>query len=202
MLVKIYTENPNPKTISHVAEVLRADGVIIYPTDGVYAYGCSIRSVKGIERLKKIKGKSETEFSIMCADLARIADYAKVDTPTFKMLKRNLPGAFTFILRASNRVPERVMARRKTIGVRIADNTIAGAIVRELGVPLVTSSVKEWDDVAEYMTDPELIQEKWGGEVDMVIDGGLGSNVPTTLVEAVEEGEVVILRQGGGVLEQ
>lgn len=200
MLIKIYPDNPNEKTISHVAEVLRADGVIIYPTDGVYAYGCSLKSAKGIERLKKIKNKSETDFSIMCPDLACIADYAKVDTPTFKLLKRNLPGPFTFILRASSKVPDKVLERRKTIGVRVANNNIALAIVRELGAPLITSSVKEHDDIVEYMTDPELIQEEWGREVDMVIDGGFGSMVPTTLVDLSQEGEIEILRQGGGEL--
>ncbi len=201
MLIKIYPDNPSHKTIAHVAEVLRADGVIIYPTDGVYAYGCSIRSAKGIERLKKIRNKSESEFSIMCADLAGIADYAKVDTPIFKLLREHLPGAFTFILKASSRVPDKVMPRRRTVGVRMADNNIVRAIVRELGAPLVTSSVKEHNDETEYLYDPELIQQQWGGAVDMVIDGGYGSDVPTTVVDASEEGVVEVIRQGGGVLE-
>lgn len=201
MLIKIYPDNPSRKTIAHVAEVLRADGVIIYPTDGVYAYGCSIRSPKAIERLKKIKNKSENEFSVMCADIAGIADYAKVDTPTFKLLKEHLPGPFTFILRASSRVPDKVMPRRKTVGVRIAKNNIANAIVSELGVPLVTASVKEYNDETEYLLDPELIQQQWGMEVDMVIDGGYGSDVPTTIVDASTEGSIEVLRQGGGVLE-
>lgn len=199
MLVKIYPDNPNEKTIMHVVEVLRADGIIVFPTDGVYAYGCSIRSAKGFDRLKAIRNKAETEFSIMCPDLSCISDYAKVDTPTFKLLKRNLPGPFTFILRASSRVPDKVLGRRKTIGVRMADNNIALAILRELGVPMITSSVKEIDDVEEYVTDPELINEEWGRSVDMVIDGGYGSNVPTTLVDVSEE-EPEILRQGGGEL--
>ncbi len=198
MLIKIYPDNPSRKTIAHVAEVLRADGVIIYPTDGVYAYGCSIRSAKGIERLKRIKNKSENEFSIMCADISGISDYAKVDTPVFKVLREHLPGPFTFILRASSRVPDKVMVRRKTIGVRMADNNIAAAIVRELGAPLVTSSVKEHNDETEYLLDPELIQQQWGMEVDMVIDGGYGSNVPTTVVDLSTDGEFEILRQGGG----
>lgn len=197
MLVKIYPENPNEKTIMHVVEVLRADGVIVYPTDGVYAHGCSIRSTKGFDRLKAIRNKAEAEFSIMCPDLSGIADYAKVDTPTFKLLKRNLPGPFTFILRASSRVPDKVLGKRKTIGVRMADNNIALAILRELGVPMITASVKELDDIEEYLTDPELIDEEWGRTVDMVIDGGYGSNVPTTLVD-VSGDEPEILRQGGG----
>lgn len=202
MLVKIYPDNPSPKMIAHVAEVLRADGVIIYPTDGVYAYGCSIRSAKGIERLKRIKDKPESEFSIMCADLAGIADYAKVDTPAFKVLKRHLPGAFTFILRGSSRVPDKVMPRRKTVGVRMSENAIARAIVQELGASLVTASVREHGGEVEYQTDPELIHEQWGGAVDMVIDGGLGAVIPTTVVDLSIEGEVRIVRQGGGILEE
>ncbi len=197
MLIKIYPENPNEKTIMHVVEVLRADGVIVYPTDGVYAYGCSIRSAKGFDRLKAIRNKAEAEFSIMCPDLSGIADYAKVDTPTFKLLKRNLPGPFTFILRASSRVPDKVLGKRKTIGVRMADNNIAMAILRELGVPMITASVKELDGIEEYLTDPELIDEEWGRTVDMVIDGGYGSNVPTTLVDLSGD-EAEVLRQGGG----
>ncbi len=197
MLIKIYPENPNEKTIMHVVEVLRADGVIVYPTDGVYAYGCSIRSAKGFDRLKAIRNKVEAEFSIMCPDLSGIADYAKVDTPTFKLLKRNLPGPFTFILRASSRVPDKVLGKRKTIGVRMADNNIAMAILRELGVPMITASVKELDGIEEYLTDPELIDEEWGRTVDMVIDGGYGSNVPTTLVDLSGD-EAEVLRQGGG----
>lgn len=201
MIVKIYPENPNEKSIAQVVDVLRADGVIIYPTDGVYAYGCSLRSPKAIERLKAIKNKSESAFSIMCADLSCISDYAKVDTPTFKLLKRNLPGPFTFILQASSRVPEKVLERRKTIGVRIAANNIPLAIVRELGEPLITSSVKEHDEIIEYMTDPELIHEQWGGEVDLVVDGGYGTNIPTTLVD-LYDGEIEILREGGGELKR
>ena len=199
MLIKIYPENPNERSVAQVVETLRADGVAIYPTDGVYAYGCSIRSPKAIEKLKAIKNKSEDSFSIMCPDLSCIADYAKVDTPTFKLLKRNLPGPFTFILKASSKVPDKVLAKRKTVGIRMADNNIALAIARELGEPLITSSVKEHDDVVEYVTDPELINERWGGEVDIVIDGGFGTNMPTTLVD-VSEGEIEILRQGGGEL--
>lgn len=202
MLVKIYPENPSPKMIAHVAEVLRADGVIIYPTDGVYAYGCSIRSAKGIERLKRIKNKSENQFSIMCADLAGIADYTKVDTPAFRILKKNLPGAFTFIMKASSRVPDKVMPRRKTVGVRMSGNGVVRAIVQELGASLVTSSVREHGGETEYQTDPELIHEQWGGVVDMVIDGGHGALVPTTVVDLTDEGEPQIIRQGGGDLKQ
>ncbi|MDL2320154.1 threonylcarbamoyl-AMP synthase [Alistipes sp. OttesenSCG-928-B03] len=199
MVIKIYPQNPNEKSIAQVVDVLRNDGVIIYPTDGVYAYGCSVQSPKAIERIKTIKRKKEGTFSIMCADLSGIADYAKVDTPTFKLLKRNLPGPFTFILKASSKVPDKVLARRKTIGVRIADNPVTLAIVSELGSPMITSSVRSYDEILEYATDPELIAEQWGGDVDAVVDGGYGNNVPTTLVD-LSDGEIEILREGGGEL--
>lgn len=199
MLVKIYPQNPNQKSISHLAEVLRADGVIIYPTDGVYAFGCSLGSVKAFERLKKLTGKDGDDFSIMCSDLSHISDYAKVDTPQFKILKRNLPGPFTFIMKASSRVPDKVLAKRKTIGIRMADNAIPMEIIKELGAPLVTASVKADDEILEYTTDPELINEQWGAQVDVVIDGGYGALVPTTLVDLTED-EPEILREGGGEL--
>jgi tRNA threonylcarbamoyl adenosine modification protein (Sua5/YciO/YrdC/YwlC family) len=199
MLIKIYTQNPNEKQIVQVADILRNGGVVIYPTDGIYAYGCAITASKAIERIKSIKGKKESALSIMCADLSNISDYAKVDTPEFKILKRNLPGPFTFILKASSRVPDKVHEKRKTIGVRIADNPITLAIVRELGVPMITSSVKAHDDVEEYLTDPELIDERWGDTVDAVIDGGYGANIPTTLVDLTTD-EPEIVRQGAGEL--
>ncbi|MCL2561017.1 MAG: L-threonylcarbamoyladenylate synthase [Rikenellaceae bacterium] len=201
MLVKIYPENPSEKAVMHVVEVLRADGVIVFPTDGVYAYGCSIRSAKGFERLRTIRQKAEAKFAIMCPDLSCISDYARVDTPTFKLLKRNLPGPFTFVLNASSRVPDKVLGRRRTIGVRIDANPIAQAILRELGSPMIISSVKEHDGEEEYLVDPELIAERWGRTVDMVIDGGRGNTVPTTLVD-MSHGEAEILRQGGGELEE
>ena len=200
MIIKIYPENPNEKAIAKVADALRGDGVIIYPTDGVYAYGCSLSSPRAFERLRKIRDKAEDSFSIMCADLSHISDYAKVDNPTFKLLKRNLPGPFTFILQASSRLPDKLLGKRKTIGVRIADNAIALAIVRELGIPLITCSVKEEGGSAdEYVTDPELINEERGAQVDMIIDGGYGSMLPTTLIDLSDE-EPEIVRQGGGEL--
>ncbi len=200
MLIKIYPENPNEKSILRVAEILRNDGIVIYPTDGVYAYGCSLASRRAFEKLKALKKKKGDDYSIMCADLSCIADYARVDTPEFKILKRNLPGPFTFILNASGRVPDKVLGNRKTVGVRVANNNIALAIVRELGTPLITSSVREDDAEVEYTTDPELIDELRGGSVDLVIDGGFGGGVPTTLVDLTGD-EPEILREGGGELE-
>lgn len=199
MLIKIYPENPNERSMAQVVEVLRAGGVVVYPTDGVYAFGCSLRSAKGIERLKLIRGKSEKGFSIMCADLSHISDYARVDNHEFRILKRNLPGPFTFILKASSRVPDKILGKRKTVGIRVADNRIPLMMIKELGEPVITSSVKADDDVTEYITDPELIHEKWSGTVDAVIDGGYGGIVPTTLVD-LSEGEAVVLREGGGEL--
>ena len=199
MKVRIYPQNPNEKSVSQVVDCLRNDGVIVYPTDGVYAFGCSLHSPRAIERLKAIRGKKDTELTLMCEDLSRIADYARVDNPTFKLLKRNLPGAFTFVLKASSKVPDKVLERRKTIGVRIPDNAIPRAIIHELGVPLITASVKEEDDVVEYTTDPELIEEKWGSVVDLVVDGGYGSAVPTTLVDLTGD-ELEVLREGAGEL--
>lgn len=199
MLIKIYPENPNMKNVMQVVDILRAGGVVVYPTDGVYAFGCSIKSVKGVERIKNIRGKKESGFSIMCSDLGNIADYARVDNAEFRTLKRNLPGPFTFILNASSRVPDKILGKRKTIGIRVADNQIPLTIIKELGEPLVTSSVKADDDVIEYITDPELIEEKWGGIVDAVIDGGYGDIVPTTLVDLTGD-DVEILREGGGEL--
>lgn len=199
MLVKIYPENPNEKEIARVAKVLADDGVIIYPTDGVYAFGCSLHSIKAIDRIKAIRNKRDDELTIVCGSLSRIADYARVDNTQFRVLKRNLPGAFTFILQASGRVPDKALGRRKTVGVRIPANQIPVHIVEELGIPLVTASVKDPDEVIEYTTDPELIWERYGRQVDMVIDGGYGNNIPTTMVDLTSD-EPEVLREGGGEL--
>ncbi len=200
MLLKLYRENPNERQIERIVSVLRDGGIIIYPTDGVYAYGCSLHSSKAVDRLKAITGKDKKEFSIMCSDLSNISDYAKVDNTDFRILKRNLPGPFTFVMKASSKVPDKVLAKRKTLGIRIADNPITIAIVRALGAPLVTSSVKNRNQYEEYTTDPELIEERWGNVVDIVVDGGPGGLVPTTLVDLTDD-EPEILREGGGELQ-
>jgi tRNA threonylcarbamoyl adenosine modification protein (Sua5/YciO/YrdC/YwlC family) len=199
MLLKLYRENPNERHVERIVSVLKDGGLIIYPTDGVYAYGCSLHSPKAVDKLKAITGKDKKEFSIMCSDLSHISDYVKVDNTDFKILKRNLPGPFTFVMRASSSVPDRVLAKRKTIGIRIADNPITLAIVGALGAPLVTSSVKNNNQYQEYTTDPELIAERWGNVVDIVVDGGPGELVPTTLVDLTGD-EPEILREGGGEL--
>jgi tRNA threonylcarbamoyl adenosine modification protein (Sua5/YciO/YrdC/YwlC family) len=199
MLIRIYPENPNPKEVAKAVEALRSDGVIIYPTDGVYAFGCSLHSIKAIDRIKTIRNKRDDELTIVCDDFSRVSEFARMDNAQFKILKRNLPGEFTFILKASGRVPDKALGRRKSVGVRIPANGIPVAIVRELDFPMVTASVKDPDELIEYTTDPELIHERYGRVVDMVIDGGYSDNTPTTLVDLTTD-EPEIIREGGGEL--
>ena len=198
-LVKLYPENPNQSTIAKVVSVLENDGVIVYPTDTVYAIGCSIKSPKAIEKLKQIKSKKATLMSIACSDLSHLADYAKVSTPTFKILKRYLPGGYTFILQCSPRTPDKVLQGRKTIGFRIPNNDIALAIIRELGFPLVTTSVRKDGLEDEYLTDPSLIMEAYPG-IDLVVDGGIGDNFASTVVDCTLE-EPEVIRQGRAIFE-
>lgn len=198
MLVKIYTDNPSGREIDRVVAVLDRGGIVVYPTDSVYAFACSIRSPRAVERLRRIKGKDCTVCSVVFDSLARVADYCRVDNSQFRLLKRNLPGPFTFLLEASSRMPDKALERRHTIGIRIPDNPIPRAIVERLGVPLLTTSVHD-DEETEYMTDPELIHERFGREADLVIDGGMGHTVPTTVVDLCG-GEAAILREGRGTL--
>lgn len=198
-MIRIYPENPNEKQVAQAVRCLEGGGVIVYPTDSVYAFGCSIRSPRAIERMLSIKNKQSSFLTLVCEDLSRVAEYVKVDTPTFKLLKRNLPGPFTFILLPSSRIPDKALGRRKSIGVRIPDNNIPIEIIRALGAPLLTTSVKDEDQVVEYTTDPELIEERYGSLVDLVVDGGYGDNTPTTVVDLTGD-EPVILRQGKGEL--
>lgn len=200
MLTKIYAENPSERELAKVVAVLENDGIVIYPTDSVYAFGCSIRSPKAIERMRRIKGKGATTFSVVFSDIAQAAEYCRVDNAAFRILKRNLPGPFTFLLPASSRVPDKALERRKTIGVRIPDNAIPRAVVATLGCPLLTTSVRDDDEAAEYTTDPELIAERYGSEVDLVIDGGFGDNIPTTVVDLTQN-EPQVLRDGKGEIE-
>ena len=194
MLVKLYPENPNDRTVREIVRILESGGVIVYPTDTVYAFGCSIACPKAIDRLTAIKGKKKTRLSIVCRDLSHLADYAKVDNQTFRTLKHNLPGGFTFILPASPKISEKVLEGRKTVGIRVPDNPIALAIVGELGVPIVSTSVKDDDLTIEYTTDPELIHERYT-TVDAVVDGGYGDNEPSTIVDFTGD-EPEIVRQG------
>lgn len=198
MLAKIYERNPSEKELQRVVDVLERDGIVIYPTDSVYAFGCSLRSPRAIDRLRRIRGKSSGELAVVFESIAQIAEYCRVDNAAFRILKRNLPGPFTFVLAASSRVPDKALERRQTIGVRIPANAVARAVVSALGCPLVTASVRE-DDEAEYTTDPELIHERYGREVSLVIDGGTGDCVPTTVVD-LTGGEPEVLREGRGEL--
>jgi tRNA threonylcarbamoyl adenosine modification protein (Sua5/YciO/YrdC/YwlC family) len=197
--VKIYNENPNPKEIQKVVSILKSGGLIIYPTDTVYGLGCDITNNKALEKIARIKGikLDKANFSFVCNDLSHLSDYVKqIDTPTFKILKRALPGPYTFILPGSNNLPK-AFKKRKTVGIRIPDNNIAIALVEALGNPIVSSSIRDDDDVLEYTTDPELIFEKWQNLVDIVIDGGYGDNHASTIIDLTSS-EPEIIREGKG----
>lgn len=201
-LVKIYPENPNPKELNKVLEVLRNGGLIIYPTDTVYGLGCDITNTRALERIAKIKGikLEKANFSFICYDLSNLSDYVKqIDTATFKILKKALPGPFTFILPGNNNLPKE-FKKKKTVGIRVPDNNIIREIVKLLGNPIVSTSIYDEDEILEYSTDPELIFEKWQDKVDLVIDGGYGDNIPSTIVD-LSEGEPVLIREGKGDFE-
>src|SRR5690554_743445 len=204
MFIKIYEENPNPKSISQVVDILRKGGVIIYPTDTIYGIGCDITNPKAIERVCQIRGlkPEKANLSFICNDLTSISLYTKpLDNTTFRLLKKSLPGPFTFIFNASGQVPKLLSTKKKTVGIRVPDNNIAREIVAELGNPIISTSIRDDDEIIEYSTDPELIYEKYGELVDIVIDGGYGENVPSTIVDCTT-GEFEILRQGKGLIEE
>jgi tRNA threonylcarbamoyl adenosine modification protein (Sua5/YciO/YrdC/YwlC family) len=201
--IRLYEQNPDPKRVRQIVDVLRNGGVIIYPTDTVYGMGCDITNQRAVERICKIKGinPKKHNFSFVCADLSNIAQYTRVITkPVFKMMKKGLPGPFTFILEASSVVPKILHSNKKTVGIRVPDHTISRAIVEELGQPILSTSIYDEDEVIEYSTDPELIFEKYQNLVDIVIDGGYGQNVASTILDCTGE-EVEIIRQGLGQLE-
>jgi tRNA threonylcarbamoyl adenosine modification protein (Sua5/YciO/YrdC/YwlC family) len=201
-LIKIYPENPNEKEIDKVVKVLKDGGLIIYPTDTVYGLGCDITNTKALEKIAKIKGikLEKANFSFVCSDLKNLSDYVRqIDTPTFKILKRALPGAYTFILPGNNNLPKE-FKKKTTVGIRVPDNNIALEIVRKLGNPIVSTSIYDEDEVLEYTTDPELIFEKWQNLVDIVIDGGYGDNLASTIID-LSEGEPVVIREGKGSLD-
>jgi tRNA threonylcarbamoyl adenosine modification protein (Sua5/YciO/YrdC/YwlC family) len=201
MIIKIHPDSPSNRELDKAVKILQNDGVVIYPTDSVYAMACSLHSKKGFERILKIKNinRKEAVFSLICNSLSNLSDYAKVDTPTFKVLKKNLPGAFTFILKASGKVPDKLLSRRKQIGLRIPNNKIALELVGLLECPLLSTSIKIDDDFIEYISDPELINEKFGDTVDACINGGVGGIIPSTVVDCTNS-EFEIIRQGKGVL--
>lgn len=199
VLLKIYPENPSEKKLQEVVDCLKNGGVIIYPTDTVYAIGCDINNSKAIDRISQITGDKpgEANFSLIFYDLSHLSDYCKVDDNTFKLIRKALPGPFTFILEAKNNIPKIFKSKKKTVGIRIPDNTIPREIVKLLGNPIMTTSVHDDDEVIDYTTNPELIHEKYRKQVDIVIDGGFGGNEPSTVVDC-SNGEPIILRQGKG----
>jgi len=198
MLIRLYEQNPSARHVKMVADILRQGGTAIYPTDSVYGLGCDLFSSKAIDRVAQIKGikPEKAYFSVIFADLSHLSDFTlPLNNNVFKLMRRNLPGPFTFILPANHNVPKILKGRKKTIGIRIPDNRIILDIVRELGHPLVTTSVHDDDAILEYTTDPELIYEKYGKMVDVVVHGGYGHNVPTTIIDCTDE-EPVIVREG------
>ena len=200
--IKIYENNPNELAIKKVVEVLKNGGLVIYPTDTVYGLGCDITNTKALERIAKIKGVKleKANFSFICSDLSHISDYIKqIDTSTFKILKRALPGPYTFILPGNNNLPKE-FKKKTTVGIRVPDNAIALEMVRQLGNPIVSTSIHDDDEVLEYSTDPELIFEKWQNLVDLVIDGGYGDNIGSTIID-LSGFEPVVIREGKGSLE-
>lgn len=200
--VRIYEQNPNPKEIKRVVDILKKGGLIIYPTDTVYGLGCDITNPKALERIARIKNVKleKANFSFVCHDLSNLSDYVKqIDTSTFKILKRALPGPYTFILSGSKTLPK-AFKNKKTVGIRVPNNAIALEIVRELENPIVSTSIYDEDEIIEYTTDPELILEKWDSLVDLVIDGGFGGNEPSTIID-FSEGEPFVVREGKGSLD-
>ena len=201
-LIKIYEENIQPRQIEKVVSVLKKGGLVNYPTDTVYGLGCDITNIKALERIAQIKGikLEKANFSFVCNDLSHLSDYIKqIDTPTFKILKRALPGPYTFILPGSNNLPK-AFKKKATVGIRIPDNNIARAIVDTLGNPIVSSSIRDEDDILEYTTDPELIFEKWQHLVDLIIDGGYGDNYASTIIDLTTS-EPTVIREGKGSLD-
>ncbi|PKP11804.1 MAG: threonylcarbamoyl-AMP synthase [Bacteroidetes bacterium HGW-Bacteroidetes-4] len=202
MLIKIYPENPNQREVQKIVDILRNGGVVIFPTDTVYGIGCDINKPKAVNRVARIRGidLEKAHFSFLFYDLSQIADYTShLANDVFKLMKRNFPGPFTFVVEANNKIPRIFKARKKTVGIRVPDNEIIRTIIKELGNPILTSSIHDEDEIIEYTTDPELIHEKYEHLVDVVIDGGYGDNEPSTVVDCTTE-EFVILRQGKGVL--
>lgn len=201
--IKLYEENPEPKKIQQIVEILKNGGVVIYPTDTVYGLGCNINNPRAVERIAKIKGVNPKKhnFSFICSDLGDIANYTRViDKPVFKMMKKAFPGPFTFILEANSQVPKIMQMNKKTVGIRVPNHNVPRMLVQELGQPILSTSIHDEDEVIEYSTDPELIFEKYQHQVDVVIDGGYGQNVASTILDCTGE-EVVVLRQGLGLLE-
>ena len=200
MFLKLHAENPNPRNVKMIIECLENDGVIIFPTDTIYAIGCSVNSSKALDRIARIKGvkKEKANFSFIFHDLSMLSEFTKpINNDVFKLMKRNLPGAFTFIVEANNNVPKLFKNNKKTIGIRIPDQPIITNIVRELGCPIITTSIIDEDEISGFMTDPEEINDAYSDKVDIVIDGGYGDKEESTVVDCTDN-DIVILREGKG----
>ena len=203
MLIRIHPDNPQPRQIQSVVDCLRKGGVIIYPTDTVYGIGCDINSRKAVERVCQIRGikPEKATFSFICSDLSNISEYcSQIDNAVFKLMKSVRPGPYTFILGANSKVPKMLHSKRHTVGIRIPDNRIPLAIVQELGNPIMTASLRDDDDLIEYGTDPELIHERYGDMVDMVIDGGYGGLEASTVLDCAD-GDITLVREGKGPID-
>lgn len=199
---KIYDKNPDSRLIDRAVEILRNGGIIIYPTDTVYGLGCDITKTRALEKVARLKNVKldKANFSFLCYDLSNLSEYVKqIDTPVYKILKRALPGPYTFVLKGSNNLPK-AFKKKKTVGIRIPDNNIIRTIIKQLGNPIMSTSIYDEDDVIEYTTDPELIYEKWKGKVDLVIDGGYGDNIASTIVD-LSDNEITIVREGKGEID-
>lgn len=202
MLLQIHPDNPDERKVKQVVECLNDGGVIIYPTDTVYGIGCDIYKTKAVERICHIKGIDikKADFSFVCYDLSNLSEFVlPIDTSVFRMLKKNLPGPFTFILKANNTVPKIFQSKKKTVGIRVPDNKICRTIMKELGNPIMTSSITEENDFKDYPNDPEIIYKSYEKLVDIVIDGGLGGKNPSTIVDCTND-EIEVVREGKGIL--
>ncbi len=203
MILNIHPDNPDPKRVREVVDCLRKGGLIIYPTDSVYSIGCDLMNIKALDKLAKLKGikLEKANFSVICYDLSHLSEYAKpMDNTVFKLMKKALPGPYTFILNASSEVPKIFQSKKKTVGIRVPDNNIPRAIVHELGNPIASTSVHDDDEILEYTTDPELIHEKYGKQVDIVINGGFGNLNASTIFDCTN-GEPELIREGIGPLD-
>lgn len=203
MLIKIYPENPDERRIQQVIDVLKKGGVIVYPTDSVYSMGCDMTNKRAVEKMAQLKGVKleEANFSLICYDLSNISEYTvQFGTDIYKMMKRALPGPYTFILNANKNIPKLFQSKKQTIGIRVPDNNIARTIVNQLGNPMLSTSVHDDDEILEYTTDPDLIHERYDGQIDLVIDGGFGNNEASTVIDCTGE-TPEILRQGIGVVD-
>ncbi len=204
MLIKIYPENPNERHVRQVVEILKKGGVAIFPTDTVYGLGCDILQNKAIEKVARIKGVKleKANFSFLCSDLSHLSDFTRhVDNNIFRLMKKNLPGPFTFILQANNNVPRIFRSKKKTIGIRVPDNPVIIEIVKTLGNPLLTTSIHDSDEILDYTTDPELINNKYKDIVDVIIDGGYGKVTPSTVIDCTGEEPFIIRDEGHDLAE-